>query len=421
MTIGTMANRAKRVVALAALIAFCALLLAPGANAAAAKRLSLDDIVGDYIYADTDEGYTNWTSFEKEGNKLVEVFENGGKTYRAEYKYNPATGVATMYEHEYIVTQTLTFARVGEAIGYSTEETTHDPDDPSGAFRYFGFKLPEAEAEIPIDEIVGTYEYQGPGSKVVHRMEMVRSGNKLIARWEDGGENVYDYDPEFAEADKLTKGKNNRFVLTAWSFSKNDGVMEVFIQESDIIRNKSCTLSTFRGQKINLVGSGGPAAEFSTEALPKLADFQWYINDIQKTGSPQNLKGVKHIKDFELIKGGWKGIVFDNDANLAKSGYISTFNLEISGSEKSVKLTPDWYRDYNSFNEKDVRGDASDTEPFEGRWTVGRDYGFVKAEDSGGDNALTVAMFYELNGKQYALGILTWWDGWETYVALVRP
>ncbi len=133
------------------------------------------------------------------------------------------------------------------------------------------------------------------------------------------------------------------------------------------------------------------------------------------------MKGVKHIKDFELIKGGWKGIVFDNDANLAKSGYISTFNLELSGSEKSVKLTPDWYRDYNSFNEKDVRGDASDTDPFEGAWTVGRDYGFVKAEDSGGDNALTVAMFYELNGKQYALGILTWWDGWETYVALVRP
>ncbi len=23
--------------------------------------------------------------------------------------------------------------------------------------------------------------------------------------------------------------------------------------------------------------------------------------------------------------------------------------------------------------------------------------------------------------RKYALGILTWWDGWETYVALVRP
>ncbi len=48
---------AKKFARLIALILICALLLAPGANAAAAKRLNLDDIVGRYLYANTRSAY----------------------------------------------------------------------------------------------------------------------------------------------------------------------------------------------------------------------------------------------------------------------------------------------------------------------------------------------------------------------------
>ncbi len=423
MKINHTANSAKRIIALIALIALCTILLAPGASAAAAKRLSIDDIVGRYLYAETEQGISSFISIAKDGNKLIHVTRNGD---RIPYdKYDPSTGVAKMYIEysDRTLSKTSTFARVGDAIGVSLEDTNdyYDRNKADWNYRLFGIKLPSHKGAIPIDQVEGTYEYQGPGSKVVHQLEMVRSGDKLIGRWEDGGENEYSYDSKSALAYKLTKGKNDRFVLTAWNFTNNDGVIEVFIQEGDITRNKSCTLSTFRGQKINLVGSGGPAAEYSTDAQPKLADFQWYINDIQKTGSPQKLKGVKFIKDFELVKGGWKGIIFDNEANLAKAGYISTFNLDISGSAKSVKLTPEWHSEYDSFNEKDVRGDATGTDPFFGTWGSGKDYGFFKGEDEYGDNKINIGMFYELNGKQYALGVLTWWDGWENYVALVRP
>ncbi len=319
MKIINAANRTRRIIALIALIALCAALLAPGANAATAKRLNLADIVGEYEFMNTNQNGVVRATFVKDGNKLVEVREIDGKTYRGEYKYDPSTGVATRYAEGFsdghTISQILTFSRIGEAIGLSLEDTLVYTDKATVNYRFYGFKIPAAKASIPIDQIEGTYEYQGPGSKTVHQIEMVRSGDRLIARWEDGHEDKYFYYPERAVASKSAKGKNDRFVHTVWSFSKNDGVIEVFIQESDITRNKSCKISTFRGQKINTLGSGGLVAEYATQELPKLSDFQWYINDIQKTGSPQHLKGVKFIKDYELVAGGWKGIVFDNDAD----------------------------------------------------------------------------------------------------------
>ncbi len=427
MTINIIARGAKRIIALIALIAFCAAMLAAQpAQAAAAKRLNLADIAGEYEYLDVYRDGVLYIQFIKDGNKLVEVWPlDDGAPRHAHDKYDPATGVATRVtkEKDYTESETLTFTRSGETIALMIEYTRdyNDSNKPDGYWRYYGFKIPAAKASIPIDQAEGTYEYQRSDSNTVHQVEMVRSGDELIARLEDGSEKRLSYYPDRAVASRSNKAKNGSAVHTVWSFSKNDGVIEAFILESDITKNASQKLYTYKGQRINLVGSGGPAAEFSTEALPKLADFQWYINDIQKTGSPQHLKGVKFIKDFELVKGGWKGIIFDNEANLAKSGCLSTFNLDISGSAKSVKLTPDWYREYDSFNEKDVRGDATGTDPFAGTWGSGRDYGFVKAEDEFGDNKINIGMFYELNGKQYALGILTWWDGWENYVALVRP
>ncbi len=108
--------------------------------------------------------------------------------------------------------------------------------------------------------------------------------------------------------------------------------------------------------------------------------------------------------------------------DLYDSTYVSLFNLDISGSASSVTLTPDWYRDYSSFDESSLRDEVwTDTGPFKGEWEIVNDYALIETEGVDIDGTLSLSLFYEHEKKQYAIGTLTWWDGWENYIVLVRP
>jgi hypothetical protein len=149
----------------------------------------------------------------------------------------------------------------------------------------------------------------------------------------------------------------------------------------------------------------------STEERPDLEDFFWYTEDVQYNGVPADANTVGNIG---RLTGSWKALIIYDPDNEYDSGAMEFLNISIAGTEESLSLTLDWYHifwsnDGESFDETDMEDSV-----FTGKWENGGLW-------ASGLGTIRLAQFYELNGKQYAVGTMDTPDGIPALVALVRP
>lgn len=115
-----------------------------------------------------------------------------------------------------------------------------------------------------------------------------------------------------------------------------------------------------------------------------------------------------------LLTGGWKGLIIYDPNNEYDSGAMEFLNVTFAVTAESLSLTLDWYQIFwtnegESFDETDMEDGI-----FIGKWESGGLW-------ASGAGTIRLTQFYELHGKQYAVGTMDTPDGTPALVALVRP
>lgn len=150
---------------------------------------------------------------------------------------------------------------------------------------------------------------------------------------------------------------------------------------------------------------------FQTSDMSKMGDFQWITYDIMYGYVPEN---VELLTDPQEIAGGWKAYIVD-DYRGEDSVYIERLcNVDMNVSGQSVEVSIKWDYLYNgstdeSYSEKDYPDSV-----FVGKWSNGG----ISATGAGG---IYITGFWYKDGKEYAVGAMTWADGMTSTVFLVRP
>jgi hypothetical protein len=149
----------------------------------------------------------------------------------------------------------------------------------------------------------------------------------------------------------------------------------------------------------------------STEERPDLEDFLWYIEDVAYDGVPSDANFIENIGP---LTGSWKALIIYDPNDEYDTGAIEFLNVALAGTAESLSLTLDWYQIFwanegESFDETDMEDSV-----FSGRWENGSLW-------ASGTGTIRLTQFYELNGKQYAVGTMDTPDGIPALVALVRP
>ena len=163
--------------------------------------------------------------------------------------------------------------------------------------------------------------------------------------------------------------------------------------------------------------SGGvPSSEetgvsLSTEERPDLEDFLWYTEDVAYDGVPSD---ANIIDSIDLLTGSWKALIVYDPNNEYDAGAMEFLNIALAGTAESLSLTLDWYQIFwanegESFDESDMEDSV-----FLGKWETGGLW-------ASGAGTIRLTQFYELNGKQYAVGTMDTPDGTPALMALVRP
>ncbi len=159
-----------------------------------------------------------------------------------------------------------------------------------------------------------------------------------------------------------------------------------------------------------------PAPEETSVSLsagerPDLEDFLWYIDEVVYDGVPYD---ANIIDDIGPLNGGWKALIIYDPDNEYDSSAMEFLNIAIEGTAESLSLTLDWYQIFwanesEFFDETDMEDSV-----FFGMWENGGLW-------ASGAGTIHLTQFYELNGKQYAVGTMDTPDGTPALVALVRP
>ena len=149
----------------------------------------------------------------------------------------------------------------------------------------------------------------------------------------------------------------------------------------------------------------------STEEHPDLEDFLWYTEDVAYDGVPSD---ANIIDSIDLLTGSWKALIVYDLNNEYDAGAMEFLNIALAGTAESLSLTLDWYQIFwanegESFDESDMEDSV-----FLGKWENGGLW-------ASGAGTIHLAQFYELNGKQYAVGTMDTPDGTPALMALVRP
>lgn len=149
----------------------------------------------------------------------------------------------------------------------------------------------------------------------------------------------------------------------------------------------------------------------STEEYPDLEDFLWYTEDVAYDGVPSD---ANIIDSIDLLTGSWKALIVYDPNNEYDAGAMEFLNIALAGTAESLSLTLDWYQIFwanegESFDESDMEDSV-----FLGKWENGGLW-------ASGAGTIHLAQFYELNGKQYAVGTMDTPDGTPALMALVRP
>jgi hypothetical protein len=144
-------------------------------------------------------------------------------------------------------------------------------------------------------------------------------------------------------------------------------------------------------------------SSYSTEELPKLADFNWLTGEAAKGNIPS---GAKQIKKFENVTGGWKAYMYGS-----KKEWL--MNVDIEAAQSGATVSIDWYytRDGNT---GESREDDTPTSTFTGSWDKG-------TLDATGSGRITLVAFWKQDDHQYAVGSFMWPSGETGTIALVRP
>jgi len=151
----------------------------------------------------------------------------------------------------------------------------------------------------------------------------------------------------------------------------------------------------------------------SASGKPSSGDFGWFINGGYAKGS-ELPSGAARLTEFSDVSGNWKGIMlFDPDHIFYDSYAYMLSAVEIGGTADNLKMT--W--NYFDFIEEDgsVVDWSGESDMYEGKWL-----------DEGGllvgpeDDKFYFQIFYQIDGKQYAIGFNTVETGDPVYVALVR-
>lgn len=152
-------------------------------------------------------------------------------------------------------------------------------------------------------------------------------------------------------------------------------------------------------------------ASLSTEKRPDLADFLWYTEEVAYNGLPSDANIIDNIGS---LTGSWKALIIYDPNNEYDAGAMEFLNVSLTGTAESLTLTLDWYQIFwanegESFDESDMEDSV-----FLGKWETGGLW-------ASGAGTIRLTQFYELNGKQYAVGTMDTPDGTPALMALVRP
>lgn len=152
-------------------------------------------------------------------------------------------------------------------------------------------------------------------------------------------------------------------------------------------------------------------ASLSTEKRPDLADFLWYTEEVAYDGLPSDANIIDNIGS---LTGSWKALIIYDPNNEYDAGAMEFLNVSLTGTAESLSLTLDWYQIFwanegESFDESDMEDSV-----FLGKWDTGGLW-------ASGVGTIRLTQFYELNGKQYAVGTMDTPDGTPALMALVRP
>ena len=152
-------------------------------------------------------------------------------------------------------------------------------------------------------------------------------------------------------------------------------------------------------------------AQYNTSDMSKMADFQWITYEIMYGYVPDDVELLTNVQE---ITGGWKAYIVD-DYSGENSVYIERLcNCYVSGTSQDLEVCIQWDYLFNgasdeSYSEKDYQASY-----FNGSWSDGSLY-------ATGSGSITFSGFWYKDGKEYALGTMTWVDGLTSTVYLVRP
>lgn len=150
--------------------------------------------------------------------------------------------------------------------------------------------------------------------------------------------------------------------------------------------------------------SASSKPSYSTTERPTLSDFQWLNSDSMAGMVPE---GSTELMDLSSVAGGWKAYMFG-------SGMERFCNANIEGSGQNATMTFKWGTAYDGATGQSHEDNTPDT-VYKGTFS----YGMFDSHDMSGN--LTMSMFWENKGHQYATGLFQWPSGEYDTVALVRP
>jgi len=148
-----------------------------------------------------------------------------------------------------------------------------------------------------------------------------------------------------------------------------------------------------------------------------IGDFFWFTDDVKWDGLPA---GRTAITDFNAISGYWKTYTETIPMFEGEGEYLKWFNAEISGDANQAVFIYHT-KGFTAFNMERGRSDdisAGDGEYLNGRFSDGR---LVVGERDTKGLEIDIKDFYILDGKQYAVGEISYISGEKEYIVLVRP
>ena len=157
------------------------------------------------------------------------------------------------------------------------------------------------------------------------------------------------------------------------------------------------------GKKLDMAPTGPPsiasaktAADWSTDALPRESDFDWFYDYTTGDLHTQIPEGAVKITDPSLLAGGWKALVLRTPMS---SPYPNYWNMNLTVNGSAVEAVQYW----SGTIKNGVFEDASKGNPNSFKGTLDPDSLRLELTDVFGCE-LTILNWYEYNGVQYGIG-----------------